>query len=199
MLVSFQADLFCAANHLDSNQEFSQLFAGSHRQTISLSKILLGSKSHRVSRRMKNVLLVLLLAAVCLHLGQATIIQASTSFQASTTPNAQATDLRNVREMYFYNGRMTTGNRPQYVCRNVNGENYCNQYRANTIRCVNVMYMSGVRWRCENYQDSMIPSHLYISNERVVCDRYVDRHPYSGIDYVVDGSCHLEYSYSRRN
>lgn len=109
----------------------------------------------------------------------------------NATTTLVTTDLRNVRELYFYNGRMTTGNRPQYVCRNMNAENYCSQYRANTIRCINVEYRNGVRWQCANYQDNTA-NHLSIVNERVVCDR-----PSYNVDHIVDGSCHLEYSYRR--
>lgn len=135
---------------------------------------------------MKNVLLVFFVLG-CLCLSQATTIQ--------TTTTIQGTDLRNTREMIFYSGRMTIGNRPQYTCRNGNGENYCNQYRPNAIRCLNVQYGNGVRWRCENYypdQPNYQPYRVAIANERVVCDR----HPYTA-DHVVDGSCHLEYSYRR--
>ena len=109
-----------------------------------------------------------------------------------------AVELRNVKELYFYQGRSIIGNKPvqQYDCRNLSpANNYCSNYRVKVMRCVNLDYLKrgSNRWKCEAYNER-IPSHLSIANEKVICER----HP-KYTTSVIEGSCHLEFNYIRIN
>jgi hypothetical protein len=128
----------------------------------------------------KNSLLLLILTVISVFL--------TIGLQGGESKTRDRVKLRDVKVLTLYHGRMTTGRRtrplPQLTC--IGGTNRC-KYLPPVIQCYN-RGSDGVdiQWECKTDMDV----NLRFNKIEVTCEGY----DYPEDDYVLAGSCALEYS-----